>query len=148
MSGYDYSDIIKMQNNAMRRVEEMKHSASQIVARANSEIQPEPDAGEESARRLDKPRHVPMPDDYIRDLRAYAKKATLSPYTPEKADSSLRQTLNTLTSGASQLPKTIKNVLSDLNIDGDRALLLSLILLLAEEQSDEFLIIALLYMMI
>ncbi len=148
MSGYDYSDIIKMQNDAMRRVEEMKQNASQAVARANSEIQSVRDAHEESSRKPDKPRHVPMPDDYIRDLREYAKKATLSPRSPEKADSSLRQTLNTLTSGASQLPKAIKNVLPDLNIDNDRALLLSLILLLAEEKSDEFLIIALLYMMI
>lgn len=146
MSDYSYSDIIKMQNNAMRRVEEMNSRANNIIKHANSALTSA--TQKDNARKLEKPYHVPMPDDYIRDLREYAKKAAISPYEPEHKNNSLQRTLNSLVSGSANLPKSIKNVLSDLNIDSDRALLLSLILLLAEEKSDEVLIIALLYMMI
>ena len=41
----------------------------------------------------------------------------------------------------------IKNIFGDLNIDSDKALLLSLILLLSEEKADELLIMALIYML-
>ncbi len=146
MSDYSYSDIIKMQNNAMRRVEEMNTRAGNVVKQANSALTAS--SQRESSSKPVKPQHVPMPDDYIRDLREYAKKASISPYEPERKDNPLQRTLSSLASGSANLPKSIKNVLSDLNIDSDRALLLSLILLLSEEKSDEILIIALLYMMI
>lgn len=146
MSGYSYSEIIKMQNDAMRRVEGMKQSADKVIMHANEELKS--DGRKDSPHKPDKPLRVPMSDDYIRDLKAYAERATLSPYDSEKRDTTRQSNLNSLTSRAMDIPKTIKNVLSDLNIDKDRSLLLSLILLLAEEQSDEFLIIALLYMMI
>ena len=41
----------------------------------------------------------------------------------------------------------IKSVFGDVNIDSDKALLLSLILLLSEEKADELLIMALIYML-
>jgi hypothetical protein len=41
----------------------------------------------------------------------------------------------------------IKSALGDMKIDEDKALLLSLVLLLAEENADETLILALLYML-
>ena len=41
----------------------------------------------------------------------------------------------------------MKSVFGDLNIDSDKALLLSLILLLSEEKADELLIMALIYML-
>ena len=40
-----------------------------------------------------------------------------------------------------------KNVLNDLSIDSDKALILSLVMLLTEEKADEMLILALLYIL-
>jgi len=148
MSGYNYADIVKMQNDAMRRVNEMNENAQRIVAQADSELQPPSAAVTYGTQRYDKPRHVPMPDDYIRDLKDYAKKSKYPPDTSGKPNDSLRKMISNLSSGNMDLPQYFKNALSDLNIDNDRALLLSLVLLLCEERKDDFLIIALLYMMI
>ncbi len=150
MAGYNYAELVRMQNDALRRVEDMKSNAQNVVRQANAELRSD-GAVPASAQRpqADQPRHVPMPDDYIRDLREYAKRASLSPYiNTEKSETPLARALNTLTSSTAELPKNIRNALSNLNIDNDRALLLSLVLLLAEENADEFLIIALLYMML
>ncbi len=149
MAGYNYAELIRMQNDALRRVGEMNENAQNIARQANAELEMNAVKPTPFMRpKPDQPQHVPMPDDYIRDLREYAKRASLSPYGSEKTPASLTQTLNTLASSAGELPQNIKKALSNLNIDNDRALLLSLILLLAEENADEFLIIALLYMML
>lgn len=147
-----------MQNDALKRVEQMKQNAESVVTRANSELSEmtETSINNEKEKSKEKARHVPMPDDYIKDLKAYAKKAALPPPVPSSSpkksnpspQNTPQNTLSTLINSCENLPNALKNVLSDFNIDSDRALLLSLILLLAEERGDEFLIISLLYMMI
>lgn len=154
MSSYNYSEIVKMQNDALKRVEQMKQNAESVVTQANSEFSGASEASTNSDKdkSIEKAHRVPMPDDYIRDLKSYAKKATLSPpvssSSPEKKNNKQEGALSTLINNCENLPHALKSVLSDFNIDSDRALLLSLILLLAEERGDEFLIISLLYMMI
>ncbi|HZJ75581.1 MAG TPA: hypothetical protein VFD25_03230 [Clostridia bacterium] len=154
MSSYNYSEIVKMQNDALRRVEQMKQNAETVVTQANSQLSgaSETSTNSEKEKSIEKARRVPMPDDYIRDLKSYAKKATLSPPvsspSPKKGNIPSQGALSSLINSCENLPHALKSVLSDFNIDSDRALLLSLILLLAEEHGDEFLIISLLYMMI
>ncbi|HZK21445.1 MAG TPA: hypothetical protein VFC76_04115 [Oscillospiraceae bacterium] len=166
MSSYNYSEIVKMQDDALKRVEQMKKNANAVVTQAKSRLSESPESpiiaekeksfetkkSIEKGKSAEKVRHVPMPDDYIRDLKAYAEKATLSPLVPsstsKKSKTLSQSAISSLVDSCGSLPQTLKNVFSDFNIDSDKAFLLSLILLLAEEKSDEFLIISLLYMMI
>ena len=57
-----------------------------------------------------------------------------------------KKTNNTTNQQNSQ-KDNVKNILNDLNMDSDKALILSLILLLTEEKADEMLILALLYIL-
>ncbi len=124
MAEYTYKELMKMQNDAIRRAEDMKNRAQRQAGLTTSPLQAEVP--------VDKPKRIPMPNNYLN--------------IPEnKNEEEVRKPLPQ--SNQSNFFDTIKNNFKDINIDPDRALLLSLILLLTEEKADETLIMALLYML-
>lgn len=134
MADYTYNEMMKMQNDAIRRVEEMQKRARQTVGLQDRK---EKEASLPEITR-DEPRRVSMPKDYLENLKGYA------------ANSSHKAEENEPPKEKNKPPKKeLKNEspFGDLNMDEDKALLLSLILLLSEEGADEMLIMALIYML-
>ncbi len=138
MADYSYSEIMRMQNDAIRRVEEMQKKARLT-------------AGLEDVKKEQHPRQTPpiqgganrvkMPDNYLEDLKRYAANSSHIPAEkkpPEKPHSNKSE---------GGIAEKLKSTLGELNIDSDKAILLSLILLLSEEEADETLLLALLYML-
>ena len=82
----------------------------------------------EKGDKKDEPRHVPMPEGYLKK-QGQIKSDTQKNEPKQKSSFNLK-----LGNG-------------DIEIDFDKALLLSLILLFAEEQADELLLTALVYML-
>ena len=126
MAGYTYQELMQMQNDAIKRVEEMQKKARTTAGLDNSsqETKKSPEMGD----KRDEPRHVPMPEGYLKKQEQ-----------PQR-DNPPKHTQ----------PKTSFNLKlgnGDIEIDSDKALLLSLILLLAEEQADELMLTALVYML-
>lgn len=126
MADYTYQELMQMQSDAIKRVEEMQKRARTTAGLDNSdsEIKKSPEKGDKK----DEPRHVPMPEGYLRKQEQ------------SKNDAPKNQ----------PQPKSLFNLKlgnGDIEIDSDKALLLSLILLLAEEQADELLLTALVYML-
>ena len=128
MAQYSYSDIMKMQNDAARRVEEMQKRARSVSGL--DEVQNEKPRESGTATVKNQPKRIPMPDDYLEKLKNYAGGSTPRGENTEPAKRDERR-------GVLHLPE----------IDDDRALILSLVLLLAEENADETLLLALLYML-
>jgi hypothetical protein len=108
----------------------------------------------------EQPKRVQMPDDYLQNLKEYAKsisdKNNYAENDAEKINSQedtknqsafSGNTQNRNTPSAKKSTDGLKGVLGDIKIDEDKALLLSLVLLLSEENADETLILALLYML-
>ncbi len=126
MADYTYKELMKMQNDAIRRVEDMKNRAQrQAGLTGDKQVQQEVP--------VDKPKRIAMPNDYLkRDTTQTKEEEVFSPL-PLKSNNSFFD--------------TISNNFNDINIDPDRALLLSLILLLTEEKADQALIMALIYML-
>lgn len=143
MADYSYQDLMKMQNDAIRRAEDMQRRARQSAGleKEKQEKQQNPTAKKEE------PRRVPMPNDYLENLKSYGSNSS-------KKESETREKEHKQECKADSQPKfqnsfedKIKSIFGDLNIDSDKALLLSLILLLSEEKADELLIMALIYML-
>lgn len=135
MADYTYSEIMKMQNDAIKRVEDM-----QKKARKTAGLEKEKEEKSPSNVPVQKPERVPMPNDYLEKLKDYAtnsshteKEGNKTNHQPEKHFASQ----NTGNGG----------FLGEFNMDEDKALLLSLIMLLSEEKGDELLIMALIYML-
>ncbi len=124
MAEYTYKELMKMQNDAIRRAEDMKTRAQRQAGLTSPPPQAEVP--------VDKPKRIPMPNNYLN-------------ITDNKNEEDVRKPLPQI--NQSNFFDTIKNNFKDINIDPDRALLLSLILLLTEEKADETLIMALLYML-
>lgn len=126
MADYTYQELMQMQSDAIKRVEEMQKRARTTAGLDNSsqEMKKSPEKGDKK----DEPRHVPMPEGYLR------KQGQPKNNTPENEPQ--QKALFNLKLGN-----------GDIEIDSDKALLLSLILLLAEEQADELLLTALVYML-
>ena len=120
MADYTYHELMKMQNDAIRRVEDMQKKARQ-TAGLNKEEK------EKKEIPVEEPRRVPMPSDYLNNLKQ-------------------RNNQNNRAQQSNPF-ENIKNLFGDINISSDTALLLSLVLLLTEEKADETLIMALLYML-
>lgn len=117
MSDYTYHELMQMQNDAIKRVEEMQKKARVTAGLDEKTVSPKSDE-------RDKPRHIPMPEGFLKQPQNAPQHEEL----PVK-------------------PLTLRLGNSDIEIDSDKALLLSLILLLAEEQADEMLLAALVYML-
>ena len=64
MADYSYQDLMKMQNEAIRRAEDMQKRARQSAGleKGKGENQPNTTAKKEE------PRRVPMPNDYLENL--------------------------------------------------------------------------------
>lgn len=131
MSEYTYSEIMKMQNDAIKRVEEMQKRAQAVVGNE----QPEKDINRDS----EQPKRVPMPDSYLDGLKNFAANSS---YTPKNNTAVKRENTPHINNG-----NGINSLLNNINFDSDTALVLSLVMLLSEEPDNEALVLALLYIL-
>ena len=151
MADYSYQDLMKMQNDAIRRAEDMQRRARQSAGleREKKETQPN------TTTKKEEPRRVPMPNDYLENLKHYGSNSSKNEIEQsgkeENKKESRKEHKNEQSNNRPNFQNTfedkMKSVFGDLNIDSDKALLLSLILLLSEEKADELLIMALIYML-
>lgn len=123
MPDYTYRELMKMQNDAIRRAEDM-----QMRARKSAGLEENAEETKNSAS-PEEPKHIKMPGGY---LVGNQQKEEIREKAPETQNDFLEK---------------FKSGLGDINIDSDKALLLSLIMLLSEEKADELLIMALIYML-
>ena len=75
MAEYSYNEIMKMQNDAIRRAEEMQRRARQNAG-LEREKQQNPTTKKEE------PRRVPMPNDYLENLKNYGSNSSKSENEP------------------------------------------------------------------
>ena len=124
MSDYTYAEIMKMQDEAVRRVEEMQKRAQAAVGNGVIKENSQKRRAEKS-----EPKRVPMPEGWLDSLKEYNKAISKS--------------------GAffGDIGEKLGKDFGSLNIDGDAALILSLVLLLSEEGCDEALLLSLLYIL-
>ena len=124
MADYSYQDIVKMQNDAIRRAEEMQKRARKTAGFEAEQPKAEPPQ---------EPRHIPMPGGYL--LQNDAPVSQNDPPQPREENKK------------GPFLENLGNGLGDINLDSDKALLLSLIMLLSQESADELLIMALIYIL-
>ena len=117
MADYSYSEIMRMQNDAVRRVEEMQKRARETAGIAEST---------ETAAGAQPDAHTAASGSFVQN----------TPYA--KAESAKSE---------AQAAHPAIPFVPGAEIDGDKALILSLVLLLSQERADELLILALLYML-
>ena len=120
MAEYTYQELMKMQNDAVRRAEDMQQKARKSAGL-------EKNISEKESTPVQEPRRIPMPKGYLDKKEDVTDKESA---TPEN-----------------NMFDKFGDGLKNLNIDSDKALLLSLVMLLSEENADELLIMALLYML-
>lgn len=154
MADYSYKELMKMQNDAIRRAEDMQKRARQSAGLERSEQQRNESHKNEqqSATKKEEPRRIPMPNDYLEKLKNYGSNSSRNESEPkEKKENKRKQENehpdNNQRNFQNNFEDKIKSIFGDLNIDSDKALLLSLILLLSEEKADELLIMALIYIL-
>ena len=72
MAEYSYQDLMKMQNDAIRRAEDMQRRARQSAGleRGKEENQ------QNQAAKKEEPRRVPMPNDYLENLKHYGSNSS------------------------------------------------------------------------
>jgi hypothetical protein len=144
---------MKMQNDAIKRVEDMQKRARKTAGfnEENDATSGEKNEAKNSSVALQKdvPKRVHMPDDYLQNLKEYAKSISDKNRNNEENNEkrNIPEEQNRKTPSAKSSNDGVKSVLGDIKIDEDKALLLSLVLLLSEENADETLILALLYML-
>lgn len=151
MAEYSYQDLMKMQNDAIRRAEDMQRRARQSAGleRGKGEKQ------QNQTAKKEEPRRVPMPNDYLENLKHYGSNSSKNDSEPREKEETKKENKreykneqnNNQPKFQNSFEDKMKSVFGDLNIDSDKALLLSLILLLSEEKADELLIMALIYML-
>lgn len=143
MADYTYSEIMKMQNDAIKRVEDM-----QKKARKTAGLEQEKEEKNINNIPSQAPNRVPMPNDYLEKLKNYASNSS---YTGEEHTQEEFDREEDLKKENSRKQKVFsektENTFQNIKIDEDKALLLSLIMLLSEEKGDELLIMALIYML-
>lgn len=134
MADYSYSEIMRMQNDAVRRVEEMQKRARQTAG-----LPAEGEKIKASNLQAQEPHRIPMPDTYLESLKDFAAGSS---HTGEMKPESLK------TQAPSEDARTEDGDFSfNAEIDSDKALILSLVLLLSQEHADGLLILSLLYML-
>lgn len=150
MAEYSYNEIMKMQNDAIKRVNEMQKRAKTVVDEINEDKERyhETPTTQNTKHNVNR---VKMPNDYLDELKNFASTSSHFEESeprqqPHEHSESFEKTKNTTNQQNSQ-KYNVKNILNDLNMDSDKALILSLILLLTEEKADEMLILALLYIL-
>lgn len=148
MADYSYQDLMKMQNDAIRRAEDMQRRARQSAGLEREKQE----GNHQTTTKKEEPRRVPMPNDYLENLKHYGSNSSKTENEPKEKEENKAQQKNEYKSNnqpkyQNSFEDKMKSVFGDLNIDSDKALLLSLILLLSEEKADELLIMALIYML-
>lgn len=150
MAEYSYNEIMKMQNDAIKRVNEMQKRAKTVVDEMNEEKEQyhSPPTKQNFPQSVNR---VKMPNDYLDELKNFA--STSSHFEESETEQNTPRDYKE-TQSKKQTPKqhstqkdNVKSILNDLNLDSDKALILSLILLLTEEKADEMLILSLLYIL-
>ncbi len=123
MADYTYKELMKMQSDAIRRAEDMQMRARRSAGFEDGENK------DKNTLPAQEPKRIQMPGG----LDYGAESSKRHPPAPSASHNDFFE--------------KIKSGLGDINIDSDKALLLSLIMLLSEEQADELLIMALIYML-
>jgi hypothetical protein len=150
MAEYSYNEIMKMQNDAIKRVNEMQKRAKTVVDEINEDKERyhETPTTQNTKHNVNR---VKMPNDYLDELKNFA--STSSHFEKNEVEQNTikdykesEKPIETHKQHSFQ-NDNVKNILNDLNLDSDKALILSLILLLTEEKADEMLILALLYIL-
>lgn len=152
MADYSYNEIIKMQNDAIKRVNEMQKKAKKIVATEQEVPSIKNGNPETNTRDTNNIKRIKMPTDYLDELKSFASTSSYFNDTPnnntiENEAPQITQNAQKINTNKNSFDSTIKSLLGDFNLDSDKALILSLILLLAEEKADEMLILSLLYIL-
>lgn len=149
MADYSYTELMKMQNDAIRRVEDMQKRARRSAGLSEENENSTVSANATQAQPIQKepPRRVPMPNDYLENLKKFASDSLGTETDTNTKSETLPQLPDHPNRNTNGLSDSLKNILNGINIDSDKALLLSLIMLLSEENADETLVLALIYMM-
>ena len=125
MADYTYKELMRMQNDAVKRVEDMQRRARRAAGiEEGSNNEPS-----QSATTNREPHHIPQPQGYL----PKTEKNEASKSKPE--------------TGNMGFLDGIKKNFDMIDIDEDKALILSLLLLLSGENGDEALLTALIYML-
>lgn len=148
MKEYSYRDMMRMQEDAVKRVREMQRRARLTAQEAQDDLrgESEPSPVKQTASA------APPPVDAARP-RAIHMPVELSGKAPELSAAKKATTTATTAATASSPPEQ-RNALSSLfagdglsGDDRDKALILSLCFLLYAEKADEGLLLALLYVL-
>ena len=127
MADYTYKELMRMQSDAVRRVEDMQRRAREAAGIGDHRDDVEKKPADSVVKR--EPQHIPQPEGYL----------------PRAERMNTPQIRNENT-GVSFLDE-IKKGFDKIDIDEDKALILSLVLLLSGENADEGLLTALIYML-
>lgn len=149
MADYSYTELMKMQNDAIKRVEDMQKRARRSAGLGEENNKSVVPVNQTPAQPIPKepPRRVPMPNDYLENLKKFASESLGGENDTNGKIETPPPLPNLPNNNSNGLSDSLKNILSGINIDSDKALLLSLIMLLSEENADETLVLALIYMM-
>lgn len=128
MADYTYKELMRMQSDAVRRVEDMQRRAREAAGIAEAKADEENKSIQPAVKR--EPHHIPQPEGYL------PRQESVTPHKPERN-----------TSIPNSFLEGIQRGFDKLNIDEDKALILSLVLLLSGEEADEGLLTALIYML-
>lgn len=126
MADYTYKELMRMQNDAVRRVEDMQRRARRA---AGFDEDGKREYQQDTYAVKSEPHHIPQPEGYL-------PKIDKTEVQPVKNDH-----------GNMPFLEGIKRGFDKFDIDEDKALILSLVLLLSGEKADEGLLTALIYML-
>ena len=90
MADYTYHELMKMQNDAIRRAEDMQRRARQSAGleRGKGENQ------QNQAAKKEEPRRIPMPNDYLDNLKNYGSNSSKNDIEPgEKEENKTNKTI-------------------------------------------------------
>ena len=87
MADYSYQDLMKMQNDAIRRAEDMQRRARQSAGleRGKGENQ------QNQTAKKEEPRRVPMPNDYLENLKNYGSNSSKNESEPREKEENKRE---------------------------------------------------------
>lgn len=140
MPANDNSDMNKLQQDAIRRVQEMQNRARQAAASGSHREPPPARAQGPAAAQQHPPEHQPPPEQHSRTEGRHPE-----PPAPAHPPENHPKPPVILPGGDGN---PLNNMLDTLMQDHERTLILILILLLSSEKADTSLILALMYLVI
>ena len=81
MADYSYQDLMKMQNDAIRRAEEMQKRARQSAGLESEKKESQP-----PVQPKEEPRRIPMPNDYLENLKHYGSNSSKNKSEPRERE--------------------------------------------------------------